>query len=581
MDTALIKEDTDYRAIVDGLPGLFIILDAELTIVAVSDAYARSTLTRREEIVGRKMFDVFPDNPGDPSADGVRNLHASLERVLKTAAPDTMAVQKYDVRRPETEGGGFEERYWTVINSPVLGESGRVRYIIHKAEDVTEFINLKQKGLEQHRRNEGLTEKAEQMEAEIFERTREVAAASAMLKTTNQALEEAKTAAEAANLAKSAFLATMSHEIRTPMNGVLGMVSLLQRSALDRRQRDYLAKIQASGEHLLAIINDILDFSKIEASKIQLASEDFRLGDLLRDSWMLIGERAKAKGLKQRTACIQPDLILRGDKTRLEQAVVNFLSNAVKFTETGSITLGCRIEAETDTGYRLRFAVTDTGIGMTDEQQARIFNSFEQADNSSRRKYQGTGLGLAITRRLAELMGGETGVSSAPGRGSTFWLTCRLGQGKQAKPPPAPITEAAEVILARDFPGRRVLVVDDEPVNREVVGYLLNEIGITVDIAENGEEALMKIGQADYDIVLMDMQMPELDGLDATRRLRAQPGSQSLVIIALTANAFDDDRVRCLSAGMNDFIAKPFQPENVFEKLLQWFRQSGSRAADR
>jgi len=574
MTTNFCEENIDYRAIVDGLPGLFLILDAELTIVGVSNAYARATMTRREEIVGKGMFEVFPDNPDDPAADGVRNLHASLQRVLKSGAPDTMAVQKYDIRKPPQEGGGFEERYWTPINSPVLDKDGRVRYIIHRAEDVTEFVRLKQKGLEQLRCNEGLNQQAAQMEAEIFERTREVAAASALLKNANQALEEAKVAAEAANIAKSAFLATMSHEIRTPMNGVLGMVSLLRRSPLNAKQQSHLEKIQTSGEHLLAIINDILDFSKIEAGKIELASDDFRLADLIRESWTLIGERITAKGLERRTICWNPELILRGDKTRLEQALVNFLGNAAKFTEKGSITLACRVEEDTGTDYLIRFEVTDTGIGMTEEQQARIFNAFEQADSSTSRKYQGTGLGLAITQRIARLMGGETGVTSVPGRGSTFWLTCRLGRGAHAQlAAAAPTAEAPEAILARDHQGRKILVVDDEPINREVIGCILDDIGLKIDTAEDGKDALTKVRQIDYDIVLMDMQMPELDGLDATRQLRAQPGLGQPVIIALTANAFDDDRVRCLAAGMNDFIAKPFKPEIVFEKLLYWLQQ--------
>src|SRR5574343_1708662 len=563
------KEDPDYRAILHGLPGLFLIMDAELRIVEVSNAYTRSTMTRRDEMLGKTMFEVFPDNPDDPAAEGSHNLHASLERVLKSAAPDTMAIQKYDVRKPPEEGGDFEERYWSVINSPVLDEDGRIRYIIHKAEDVTEFIRLKQKGAEQNRFNEDLSEQAVRMEAEIYERSREVAAASALLKTTNQALAEAKASAEAANLAKSAFLATMSHEIRTPMNGVLGMANLLQRTPLNERQQGYLDRIQTSGEHLLAIINDILDFSKIEAGKIQLANDDFVLGDFIRDSWSLVEDRARAKGLEQKTACGQPGLLLRGDKTRLEQALVNYLGNAVKFTEQGCLTLACRIAEETESDYLIRFEVMDTGIGMTDEQLHRIFDAFEQADSSTNRKYQGTGLGLAITKRIAQLMGGETGVMSAPGQGSTFWLTCRLGKGQEAKPTHASTAEAAEVILARDFQGRRILVVDDEPINREIVGYMLEDLGLEVEMAENGKDAVMKIRQTGYDIVLMDMQMPEMDGIQATRELRALPDREHLVIIAMTANAFDDDRVNCLAAGMNDYIAKPFKPDHLFGKLAQ------------
>lgn len=570
MTTKFNEEDIDYRAIVEGLPGLFLILDAELKIVGVSNAYNRATMTRRDDMLGKGIFEVFPDNPDDPAADGVRNLLASLQRVLKSATADTMAVQKYDIRKPDHEGGGFEERYWSPINSPVLNADGRVRYIVHKVEDVTEFIRLKQTGLEQSRYNEHLSERAATMEADIYERTREVAAASALLKNTNQALEEAKAAAEAANRAKSAFLATMSHEIRTPMNGVLGVANLLRRTPLDQRQHDYLDKIQTSGEHLLAIINDILDFSKIEAGKVQLAVDDFVLGDLIRDTWTLIGERARAKGLKQQTACGQPGLVLRGDKLRIEQALVNFLGNAVKFTDQGSVTLSCRIEDESETGYLMRFEVADTGIGMTAEQQSRVFDAFEQADSSTSRKYQGTGLGLAITKRIAQLMGGETGVNSTPGQGSIFWFTCRLEKGLGAKPAPPPVTEAAEVVLARDYRGRRVLVVDDEPLNREIIGALLESIGLETDMATDGRDALMKIQRTTYDIVLMDMQMPTLDGLGATRELRAMPGLERLIIIALTANAFDDDRARCLAAGMNDFIAKPFSPGNVFAKLLKW-----------
>lgn len=336
-----------------------------------------------------------------------------------------MAVQRYDVRKPQEEGGRFEERYWTVINSPILAGDGQVCYIIHKAEDVTEFIRLKQSGLEQHRSNAELSEQVALMEADIFERSRQVAAASTLLKESNHALEEARALAEATNRAKSGFLATMSHEIRTPMNGVLGMANLLRRTTLNEKQLGYLDKIQASGEHLLAIINDVLDFSKIEAGKIQLASDDFRLADLLRETWSLIGERADAKGLEQKTTCEQPAVLVRGDRVRLEQALLNFLGNAVKFTDKGCITLACRLLEATEADFLLRFEVIDTGIGMTVEQQERIFNAFEQADSSASRKYQGTGLGLAITRRIAQLMGGETGVSSKPGEGSTFWMTCR------------------------------------------------------------------------------------------------------------------------------------------------------------
>ena len=563
------------HAIIQALPGLFVLLDSKLAIVEISNAYERSTMIQRDTALGKGMFEVFPDNPADPVADGVRNLHASLRRVLQSGLSDTMAVQKYDVRKSGSADNGFEDRYWTVINSPVLDENGHVRYIIHKAEDVTDFIHLKQKRLEESRSSQGLTEQTQRMEAEIIEHTREVAAASALLKTANQELEMARAVAEAANLAKSNFLATMSHEIRTPMNGVLGMANLLKRSNLDEKQQHYLNRIQTSGQHLLAIINDILDLSKIEAGKVELASDDFRLAELFQETLGLIEERVKAKSLDLQIVSNPTNLNLRGDKIRVQQMLINLLGNAVKFTEHGSVTLNCRLAQETTDSYLMLFEVTDTGIGMTDEQQERLFVPFEQADNSINRKYQGTGLGLTITKRIAQLMGGETGVQSTLGQGSTFWFTCRLGKGQEAKPVHTQITESAEVVLARDFKDRKILVVEDDPTNREIIGIILDECGLKVDMAFDGQEAVTKVQQVDYDMVLMDMQMPVMDGLQATRIIRTIPGKKDLVIIAITANAFNDDRVKCLAAGMNDYIAKPYYPVHLFEKLVQWLDHKG------
>jgi len=382
------------------------------------------------------------------------------------------------------------------------------------------------------------------------------------------ALSQAKEIAEEASRSKSTFLANMSHEIRTPLNAISGMALLMRRAGLPPEQGERLGKLEAAGEHLLEVINMVLDLSKIEAGKLVLEESSFPLGSLFENVSSMVHERALEKHLH--LTCEVPDLpgLLIGDRTRLHQCLLNYAANAVKFTEQGSVTLRALIEEQNDQEVLLRFEVTDTGIGIAPEVQGRLFNAFEQADGSTTRKYGGTGLGLAITAKIAAAMGGKAGVVSEPGRGSTFWFEARLK--RQAGPSIHALAsgDSAEAALRGRYSGTRVLLVEDEPINREIAQLLLEDIGFSVEAVEDGELAVDRVSRQSYDLILMDMQMPRMDGLEATRRIRALPGGDKLLIIAMTANAFAEDRARCLAAGMNHFTTKPIDPEYFFSLLL-------------
>jgi PAS domain S-box-containing protein len=384
-------------------------------------------------------------------------------------------------------------------------------------------------------------------------------------------LSAAKEAAEAANIAKSAFLANMSHEIRTPLNAITGMANLIQRGGVTDKQREQLDKLTDAGQHLLQIINAILDLSKIEAGKFVLDNAEVDVDALMANVAAMIRPQASAKSLSVLVDTPAECPWLQGDATRLRQALLNYASNAVKFTESGRVILRARVEGQTAESVLMRFEVEDTGIGIAPEATNKLFNAFEQADSSTTRKYGGTGLGLVITKKIARIMGGDAGVSSTPGQGSTFWFTVRL---RHARPdmvaPVQTAPDAAYTELAKKYPGRRILLVDDEPINREVALSILGEVGMRVDAAEDGIEALAAVERARYDLILMDVQMPRLSGLDATRRIRQMPNGARVPIIAMTANAFAQDKADCLAAGMDDFLGKPFNPNLLFTILVKW-----------
>ncbi|UTH72818.1 PAS domain S-box protein [Chromobacterium sp. IIBBL 290-4] len=399
-------------------------------------------------------------------------------------------------------------------------------------------------------------------------------------KEAEHALVQAKEAAEAANAMKSAFLANMSHEIRTPMNAILGMAYLLGQQGVSNEQRHQLDTIDRSARHLLNIINDILDLSKAEAGKLKLDYSDFELSRLPKDVAAMVADLARAKGLALLLELPSEPLAARGDLTRLTQCLLNLASNAVKFTASGSVALRLEQSLGEDGAVLARFEVRDTGIGIPAEALPRLFGAFEQADASTTRRYGGTGLGLAITKHLAEMMGGTVGVESQPGKGSVFWFTARLERGELRAAAAEPALSPSH---ASHPEGLRLLLAEDDPVNQEVAVALLRSIGLDADIAENGAQAVARFlaAPAGYALILMDMQMPGMDGLEATRRIRANPAGRQVPILAMTANAFADDREACEKAGMNDFVAKPVEPARMFETLRRWLphAQAATQAA--
>ena len=482
-----------------------------------------------------------------------------------TFAEDLAADLAYidQLLRGDVDNYTLEKRYirkdgsivWVNLLVQLLrDEVGAPLYFITAVQDISE---RKQSEL-----------KFQQLQNELEERVR---VRTADLAATNEALQRTRQLADEANIAKSAFLANMSHEIRTPLNAIIGLNFLLRRDGATPQQVIRLNQVDSAGRHLLSIINDILDISKIEAGRMQLESSNFHLSSILDNVASIFGEPTRSKGLQISIDADDVPLWLRGDPMRLRQALINYVGNAIKFTEQGGIALRAKLLQDRDGELLIRFEVADTGIGIAADKLGRLFNAFEQVDASTTRKYGGTGLGLTITRRLAQLMGGEVGVESQLGVGSTFWFTAHLQRGNGIMfAVSSTDQEDTENQLRSRHRGARLLLAEDNAINREVATEMLNGVGLSVDTATDGREALQKAQTQAYDLILMDLQMPRMDGLEATMAIRALPGWEHKPIIAMTANAFEEDRRACEAVGMSDFVSKPVDPGLLFRTLLKW-----------
>lgn len=572
----MVSGEPDFRRLFESAPGLFLVLTPALEVVAVSDAYLRATMTKREEILGHSLFEIFPDNPSDPDASGVNNLGASLGRVLQNLTADAMPVQKYDIRRPESEGGGFEERYWSPVNTPVFSEDRKVAYIIHRVEDVTEFIRLKQAGNEQHKLAEELRTRSQQMEAEIYAGSLRLEDANHQLRKANGELARLYANSKELDQLKTEFFANISHELRTPLALILGPIQ--KRIAAEGEQAHDLQMVERNARLLLRHVNDLLDLSKLDAGRMQLAYVDVDLAQVSRLVASNFESLAHDRGIELVIDAASA-VWAQVDSQKFERILLNLLSNAIKFTPSGGrvqLTLG-------RAGGRALINVEDSGPGIPVQQREVIFERFRQADGGASRKFGGTGLGLSIVKEFVSLHGGSVSVTDSPAAGGSLFRV-ELPLFAPAGTPVTPHTdeldaEAVKQVVEELAPLNRpqhelkvvplapsILLIEDNPDMNAFLAELLST-KYRVFSAFDGQLGTDKALALHPDLILCDVMMPRKSGDQVVKELRSRPEFDETPIILLTAKADEELRVRLLREGAQDYLQKPCDPAEVLARV--------------
>jgi signal transduction histidine kinase/ActR/RegA family two-component response regulator len=559
-EDAAYETAKELQALFQGFPDLFLRIDKNDTVLDAKGGQRSDSFLRTDKFQGQNLQDLLPAGVLSQVCTALEKVHSSnAMEMVEFSIQDRLGSQSYEMRLLP----------------------------LHWEEWIAVVRNITARKLSEQR----LMNDAQELEQK------------------NEQLEKALFAAREATLMKSRFLANMSHEIRTPMNGVLGMTDFLLGSGLNPEQQEYAESIKRSADSLLALINDILDLSRIEAGKLRLDRVDFPLRSSIAEACSLFALQARAKDLEF-VSSVAPGVPEEavGDAGRLRQVLTNLLGNAIKFTERGQVGLKAEIVSQTRDAIQLKFTIHDTGIGIPSGEQGRLFDTFTQVDESNTRKYGGTGLGLAISKQLVELLSGEIGLESEPGRGSSFWFTASFGKSARPEvaasaPPPAQRSEVGlrqtakpRATMAKSQTGTaqpteapaevspmqkqmRILLAEDNEINQRITLRLLQKLGLAADAVVNGREAVEALEKRKYDLVLMDCQMPDMDGFEATAVIRSREGaSRHQTICALTANAMDGDRERCLAAGMDDYISKPVGLEKLREALCRWIPSVGAAA---